>query len=99
MVNDRHHTLALCIQDGASVGFTTRTTADAGQTRSSKLAAEFHVQAAEANLSTASGAVSVLVHANVGTAECATQNNVFFVNSVVASHLDIFCCLSRRMKK
>ena len=80
--------MALGVQDRASIHFATRTTASTGQARGSKLAAEFHVEAAEANLSAASGAIGILVHANIGTAKRTAQNNVFFVNSVVTAHLE-----------
>lgn len=38
-------------------------------------------------LTGAAGTVGILVHANISTAKCTAQYNVFFVYSVITSHL------------
>lgn len=86
--NDSIAKLTLNVQARASVIFTSRSAAEAGQCRCSWLAAELKVQATKAGFAGASGTVQVLVAANVGATNGATKYNVLFIHSVVSGHLE-----------
>jgi len=62
-----------------------RSTASTGKTRSRRLAAKLHVQAAESNLSGASKTVGILVDTAVHAAESTAESNVLLVDSVVTT--------------
>lgn len=70
--------------------YTYRSTAAAGQTRSTEFEANFAVQAAEANLPRATSTVRVIVVTAIRTAQSTAKNNVLFVNSVVSTHSSCF---------
>jgi hypothetical protein len=78
----------LRIHDGAAVTFATRSAATTGKARSRRLATEFHVEAAEANLAGTTETISIGVVTAVTTPDGTAQDNVFLINSVVTGHLE-----------
>ncbi len=87
-----HHAAAvsLKIDTRASITLNRWPTADTRETRSTRLAAEFAVEAAESSLSRAADAILSSVEATVGAAEGAAETHSLFVDSVVTSHLFLF---------
>lgn len=76
--------------------FALGTTANARQARGTRLAAQLHVEAAEADLSTAAKAVSIVVGTAVQAAQSAAENDVLLVDSVVSRSFS-HGCLKRKV--
>jgi hypothetical protein len=80
--------LALGIENGTSI-FPIQSTATTGnQTRSPALAAAFAIDAANADLATAAGAIATRVQTAIDTRKGTTQDNVFGVDRFSAAHDD-----------
>ena len=87
-----HHAAAvsLKIDTRASITLNRWAATDTWQTRGTRLAAEFAVEAAESTLSRAANAILSSVEATVGAAESTAETHSLFVDSVVISHLFLF---------
>jgi hypothetical protein len=71
--------------------FALGTAANAREARGTRLAAHLHVQAAEADLSTAAHAVSIFVDTAVHAAQGAAESDVLLVDSVVSRSFSHGC--------
>jgi len=79
----------LCIDNGTTVTFTLDPqAAERKKARSSWLAAAFKITAADTSLSAHSTRITSGVDRTIGTADCTTQNDLFFVHSIGHAHGD-----------
>ena len=81
--------VSLNIEAGASVAFNLGPAAAAWKTRSTRLAAEFTIEAAESALTRAAAAIFCSVKATVCATESTAERYSLFIDSIITSHV---CC-------